>query len=215
MGWPVPAGGGPKNLEPLTAQHSVYTVDMAGFGDSRRFQRFRLSEAMRLLIEWLDVVGIERTTVVGHSMGGLIAAQLAAELPHRIDRLILVDAAFLSFDPGVAKRAKGLARALRISSSELVRLIARDTLRSDPISLTRATYELLRYDWRSCLPQIAAPTLIVWGELDTVTPLRIGEGVLAALPSARLVVIPGAGHVPMWDSPDVFNAEILAFLCDE
>jgi pimeloyl-ACP methyl ester carboxylesterase len=145
-------------------------------------------------------------------MGGLIAAEMAAEFPHRIDRLVLVDAAFLGFDPGLSNRAIGLARWLRVSTSELIRLVARDTMRADPVSLTRATLELLRCDWRSCLPRIEAPTLVIWGERDTVTPLRIGERLSAELQISRLVVIPAAGHVPMWDRPESFNAEVLAFL---
>jgi pimeloyl-ACP methyl ester carboxylesterase len=201
-----------KNLDDLATRFRVCTVDLAGFGESRRYRRFALGEAVDLLEDWLDYVDIKHAVIVGHSMGGLIAAGLAARSPQRVDRLVLVDAAFLSFEPGVAKRAFGLTREFVASSPDLIRLAAHDGLRADPISLSRATLELLRLDWSKILPRITAPTLIVWGEHDTVTPLTIGRQIEAKIPGARLIIISGAGHVPMWDRPDLFNAEILAFL---
>jgi pimeloyl-ACP methyl ester carboxylesterase len=201
-----------RNVEGLSTRYRIYAVDLAGFGGSRRLRRFRLEEAVTLLVEWLDNVGIETAAVVGHSMGGLVAARLAVEAPERVARLVLVDAAFLSFDPGMAKRASGLVRAVGISSADLVRLVARDSLRADPISLGLATIDLLKSDWRSTLSQIQTPTLIIWGELDTVTPLTIARQIAATIPDARLVIIPGAGHVSMWDRPNEFNDEVIRFL---
>ena len=201
-----------RNIDAFSSRFRVCTVDLAGFGGSRRIRRFQLGEAINVLEEWLDHVGIERSVVVGHSMGGLIAAGLAARSPQRVDRLVLVDAAFLSFEPGVAKQAIRLLREFVASSPDLIRLVARDGFRADPVSLSRATLDLLRLDWRKILPQISAPTLIVWGEEDTVTPLTIGRQIVAEISGARLVIIPGAGHVPMWDQPEQFNADVIAFL---
>ena len=109
---------------------------------------------------------------VGHSMGGLIAARLAAEAPDRVDKLVLVDAAFLGFDSGVFKRGIGLVDALRQVPHDFLPLIARDSLRAHPFSLFAATLQLLRSDWSHILSAIEAPTLIIWGDRDSVTPLK-------------------------------------------
>jgi pimeloyl-ACP methyl ester carboxylesterase len=201
-----------RNIEALSAHHRISAVDLAGFGGSRRSGRFRLEETVSMLSDWLDTHGIESAGFIGHSMGGLVAARLAAELPERVGRLVLVDAAFLAFDPGIRKTLRGLSHAIRRAPMDLRRLVARDGLRADPISLGRATVELLFADWQPVLAKIEAPTLIVWGEHDTLTPLTIGEQIAARIPNARLVVLPGAGHVPMWDQPAAFNSAVVAFL---
>jgi pimeloyl-ACP methyl ester carboxylesterase len=201
-----------RNIDALATHFRTYTVDLAGFGSSRRLRRFRLDDAVTLLIEWLDRNGIERASFAGHSMGGLIAAQLAADAPERVERLVLVDAAFLTFDPGLGRRAMGLLRSIGINAIDNAPQLMRDGLRADPISLGLATAHLLRTDGRPFLANIQVPVLIVWGERDTITPLTIGQQLIANIADARLVVIPAAGHNSMWDCPDVFNAEVLAFL---
>jgi pimeloyl-ACP methyl ester carboxylesterase len=201
-----------RNVEALAERYRTYAVDLGGFGGSRRFGRFRLDRAVALLLGWMDGGGIERVSVIGHSLGGLVAAQLAAEAPERVDRLILVDAAFLAFDPGLPKLALGLLRSFWSMPRELAMLLTRDSLRAHPLSLGSATIGLLWTDWRPMLSRIEAPTLVVWGERDTLTPESIGRQIAAVIPNARFVVIPGAGHNAMWDRPDEFNAEVIGFL---
>jgi pimeloyl-ACP methyl ester carboxylesterase len=201
-----------KNIDALMARFRIYAVDLAGFGGSRRLGRFRLDEAVASLIAWMDSAKIVRASVVGHSMGGLVAARLAAEAPDRVDRLILVDAAFLTFEPGKTKLALGLLRSFWSMQRDIILLLTRDSLRAHPLSLGFATLDLLATDWRPVLSRIRAPTLIIWGEHDTLTPESIGRQIAASIPDARLVFIPGAGHNAMLDRPDAFNAEVIAFL---
>jgi pimeloyl-ACP methyl ester carboxylesterase len=201
-----------RNVEALAERFRTYTVDLAGFGGSRRFGRFRLEDAVAPLIAWMDASQIERASVVGHSLGGLVAARLAAEAPDRVDRLILVDAAFLTFEPGFAKLALRLLRSFWSLPREIALLLTRDSLRAHPLSLGFATFDLLGTDWRPMLSRIRAPTLVIWGEHDTLTPESIGRQIAANIPGDRLVFIPGAGHNAMLDRPDEFNAEVIAFL---
>jgi pimeloyl-ACP methyl ester carboxylesterase len=60
--------------------------------------------------------------------------------------------------------------------------------------------------------RIEAPVLLVWGEHDPLVPASLAPAVTAAIPHARLLVVPGAGHVPMYEAPDAFARETLAFL---
>jgi pimeloyl-ACP methyl ester carboxylesterase len=78
--------------------------------------------------------------------------------------------------------------------------------------MAKATSQLLRKDWRHKLPSITAPTLVVWGEHDHVCNPRIGERIAETVPGARLVIIRGAGHNPMWEKQAEFDREVLGFL---
>ena len=202
-----------RNVDACCDCFETYRLDFTGFGESRRLGRFDLQGAVQSLLSWMDERGIERAHVVGHSMGGLVAARLAATAPDRVIKLVLVDAAFLRFDPGLLKRGIGFAREARRSSTDLVAMFVRDSLRAHPLSAITATSQLLRTDWRDDLHGITVPTLILWGALDRVTPLKIGEAINAAIPGSKLIVIDRAGHNAMWDRPDRFNTELLAFLC--
>lgn len=78
--------------------------------------------------------------------------------------------------------------------------------------MARATAQVLRNDWRHKLPAIAAPTLVIWGEHDRICNPRIGREIAAAVPGARLVIVRGAGHNPMWEKAATFDREVLEFL---
>ena len=201
-----------RNVPALSDAFQVLAVDLPGFGSSHRDARLILDEVPAQVVALLDEMGIERAHVIGHSMGGLVAGGLAADHPERVDRLVLVDAGFLSFDPGWLHRIAGPQRTLPWTSPTILPVLVRDAIRSGPVRMAKATNQLLRKDWRHKLPAITAPTLVVWGEHDHVCSPRIGKQIVAAVPDARLVIIPGAGHNPMWEKPAEFDREVLAFL---
>jgi pimeloyl-ACP methyl ester carboxylesterase len=203
-----------KNVGDLAKRFRVYTVDLQGFGRSRARGRFNLHLAAKHLVALLDRLGIERASVVGHSMGGLIAVDLAATFPERVDRLILVDAAVFPTrrDRSLTRRTWGFVRSLRLLPADLAPVLAGDALRAGPGSLGLATYQLLRTDWTSKLSQVQAPTLVICGESDTIVPVDSGRDLAGKIASARLVILPGCGHNPMWDRPQEFNREVISFL---
>ena len=201
-----------RNTPALERSFTVHAIDLPGFGASRREARFVLDEAPAQLVATMDRLGIERASIVGHSMGGLVAAGVAADFPDRVDKLILVDAGFLSLDPHFRHRITGPMRTLRWTSPSLIPMLAWDSIRSGPIRLAQATTQVLRADWRAKLSRIQAPTLVVWGEHDAVCPIGIGRSIVSVVPDSRLVVIDGAAHNPMWERPEAFDREVLEFL---
>ncbi|HEU0243410.1 MAG TPA: alpha/beta fold hydrolase [Candidatus Limnocylindrales bacterium] len=201
-----------RNVPALSRSFRLVTIDLPGFGASPRGQRLDLEGIVEQLAGTLDGLGIERASLVGHSMGGLIAGGMAADRPDRVERLILVNAAFLSLAPAGARSVTGPATTLRRTAPSLLPVLVADGIRSGPLRLTDASLQLLRADWRTKLPKIAAPTLVIWGEHDRICPLAIGEQIVAAVTGARLVVVEGAAHNPMWERPDEFNRLVLAFL---
>lgn len=203
------------NQPALTGAFRVTTIDLPGFGSSHPDARLILDQAPDQVADLMAARGIDRAHVMGHSMGGLVAGALASDRPERVDRLVLVDAGFLAFDPKLRNRVTGLFRTLPWTSPSLMPILVRDMFRSGPIRMMAATGELLRKDWREKLPSISAPTLVIWGEHDRVCDLRIGKQIAATVPGAKLVVVPGAGHNPMWEKPEEFDRAVLAFLQGE
>ena len=165
-----------------------------------------------MLARWLDRLGLERVSVVGHSMGGRIAVDLAAAFPERVERLVLVDAAIFPAPGGPLRPALGLTRELRHAPPGLLPLLLADAYRTGPVAIWHAARELLTADIEARLPCVTVPTLVVWGERDAVVPRAAGERLARRLPRAELVVVPGAGHTPMWDRPDAFNRIVADFL---
>jgi pimeloyl-ACP methyl ester carboxylesterase len=203
------------NVPALSRRFRVAAIDLPGFGSSHRDARLILHETAGQLLSVMDRLGFERAHVVGHSMGGLVAGGLAADHPERVDRLVLVDAGFLSLDPSMIRRVTGPVAALRWTSPTLLPVVLADALRSGPIRMADATRQILQADWRAKLPGIRAPTLVVWGEHDTICPPVIGREIRSRVPGSRLVVIAGAAHCPMWERPESFDREVLAFLDED
>jgi pimeloyl-ACP methyl ester carboxylesterase len=94
-------------------------------------------------------------------------------------------------------------------------VLARDALRTGPLTLLGATRELLAEDVRKYLRGIEAPTLLIWGGRDTLVPPSVGGVMREEIPDSRLLVIDGAGHVPMFERAAETNAALLAFLAGE
>ena len=90
----------------------------------------------------------------------------------------------------------------------------RDLVRSHPRSFVAATVDALQTDWEPHLRRIDAPTLVIWGARDAITPIALGHQIAAVVPGARLITLAGAGHNPMWEFAEAFNAEVLRFLAD-
>ena len=200
------------NAAALAERCHVHAVDLVGFGESRGGERIGVADASRLLVRWLDRLGLERVSLVGHSMGGRIAADLAADFPRRVERLVLVGAAIYPPASGRPLRLTGLARAIGSMPPRFIPLLAADAYRAGPRTVWRATRATLTHAAADRLTRIAAPALVVGGERDTIVPLATGERIARLLPWAELVVIPGAGHNPMWERPDSFNRLVVDFL---
>ena len=200
-----------RNVGPLAERFRVHVVDLIGFGHSRGPRRFALREASDYLVRWLDQLGVDRAHLVGHSMGGFIAADLAADHPDRVDHLVLVDAAALPTERGYRGGIVRLLRTFPTLPLGFVPLLLADAARSGPVTLWRAAGEVLAADLRPKLASIQAPTLLIWGARDPLVPLAVGQQVADAL-HCPLVTIERAGHNPMWDRPIAFNQAVLEFL---
>lgn len=180
----------------------------------------------------LDDAQVESAALVGHSSGAQIAQQFALTYPQRTSGLVLIGApGTIHSHPGAAEFDKvfgeltdpgdpALVRAL--TQSQLVQPVPTsflDTLVAErlkvPARVIKATWSGIRdFDIASELGRIAAPTLVVWGDQDrvAVASREVQEQLVAAIPSARLVVYAGAGHDLHWEEPARFAMELVSFV---
>lgn len=204
-----------RNEPVLAARHTVAAVDLIGFGRNRLFLRrtslpLRFDEIASLLARWLRTAFDEPVHLVGNSMGGQIAVHLAAARPELVRSLVLVDSTGIPFELKPGQHVENLMIPRGMLS--FARVLARDLFRSGPTSVALALKRLLRDDARPLLRTLRMPVLLMWGDSDPLVPLAYGREMLAELADGRLTVIPNAGHVPMWENPEAFNRELLAFM---
>ena len=202
-----------RNVEALSERHLVAGVDLVGFGRSSRVTTPLLmpsfAEVTALLARWLETFP-ERVHLAGHSMGGLLAIRLAAERPDLVRSLVLVNAVGIPFGLRPGPHLRALPK--RPWGLNLAPVLIPDAWRAGPTSLAVASARVLRGDAREWMRQITVPSLLVWGEADPLVPVAYAEEMQRLIPESRLVVLPRAAHVAMWDQPAKFNETMLAFL---
>ncbi len=205
-----------RNVGALSEHYRVYLVNLPGFGVGRRAgPRFVLAEATSWLLAWMEAVGLERAHLVGHSMGGYLSLRLAASRPEVVRRLVLVDPAGMPTGRTMLGHLVPLLQAARHGSPRFLPVLVRDALYAGPFTLLLAARDLLAEDVREDLRSVEAPTLLVWGEKDPLIPPSVGDLMQAEISGSSLLVIEGAGHNPMFDRPDEFDAALLDFLGGE
>jgi pimeloyl-ACP methyl ester carboxylesterase len=209
-----------RNIPALAARHRLYIPDVIGFGRSRvpAYTLPDMPAVAAVLAEWMRGAAGEPVHLVGHSMGGQIAIHVAARFGESVRRLALVDAAGLPrpLTPRhVMRFAYEVAPPRRWGDPTFLPVMLGDALSAGPWTVLRALRHILKDDVRPLLGEIAHPTLIVWGEHDTIIPPDHGVQMRRAIRDSRLLVLRDAYHVPMVDRPHDFNQALLAFLAGE
>ena len=221
--------------EALSTTHRVVRFDARGFGGSAvgegPLTMERIADDGALL---LDHLGIEKAVVGGCSMGGYAAFAFVRRHPQRLAGLVLQDTR-AGADAAEAKAnratlaAKVLAEGAAAAAEALLPKLVGETthrerpdlvsglreriLAATPQGIANALHGLAaRADSRETLPSIAAPTLVLVGAEDVLTPPSEAATMAAAIPRARLDVIPGAGHLANLENPAAVNAALRAFL---
>jgi pimeloyl-ACP methyl ester carboxylesterase len=195
-------------FQSLAERRRVYAVDLP-----RPRRGVRPRELSAWLGHWLDAVGLKSVDIAGHSLGGLVAAELAADQWERTRRLVLVAPAGIPCGRSIPGRALPLLGELYDIRGSLP-MIAADALRTGPFAVARGVALLSKSDLRNELRTVRAPTLLVWGERDRLVPVRIADEWHRMLPNSRLAQL-ACGHVPMLEAPHELAACMLSFLDEE
>ncbi|WP_439598580.1 alpha/beta fold hydrolase [Falsiroseomonas sp.] len=222
----------------LERDFRLIRLDLPGFGltGADPLGDYTDARALAVLAALMDRLGLARAHLLGSSMGGRIAWRFAAAHPDRVDRLVLMAPdGFAS--PGIGydapPRVPLLLRALPYTLPDRLLRASLAPAYADPAALTPARFArtrdmLLAPGVRRAivaragqhvlerpeplLARITAPTLLLWGAEDRMVPVANAQEYLRALPDARLVVLPGLGHVPMEEAPAAAAAPLRAFL---
>jgi 3-oxoadipate enol-lactonase len=203
-----------RNIVPLSEHFRVYAVDLIRFRGPPPRPPFSLGEAARRMAAWMTAVGLDHAFVAGHSMGGHIAAELAADHPSLVDRLVLVAPAVLFPTAQPKLSLDHFVRTRRFVPFSLLPLLLQDALTLGPQFLWKASRALFVRDIRHKLATIHSPTLLVWGARDGIFSVIQAANVRTLLPDCELRIFPRAGHNPMWEEPHAFNDAILRFLTE-
>lgn len=228
-----------KNIPELSRHFRVLALDLKGFGLTKEYAdpNLSLDAEAELVVGFMDALRIRRATLVGHSLGGSIAALVAARHPDRVNRLVLIDSATLYITRPFVTRLlhgrllSGLAYQLGGPSRELVRKVLLKAY-SDKSKVTAADVEgyyfpftvknsaeaLRRFlttdnpNENALFARIQAPTLILWGDDDTFFDPSVPKFLHRQIKNSKLVDIPRAGHASMEEEPEAVNRAILKFL---
>jgi pimeloyl-ACP methyl ester carboxylesterase len=201
-------------LRRLTSHFRCFALDFSPFDRWRERSRVGLTRAAAFVAAWLDALGLDRVHLLAHSMGGYSACQFAITHPARLDRLVLVAPAVLETRTLVGPHAGHLRAHAWTVAPRFLPILIGDSFRTGPLGWFRSVAEL-RAATALPLDQITAPTLLLWGDRDPLVPASRGARVQRQIAGSRLLVLPGARHVPMYERPDACNGAIERFLNGE
>ena len=220
-----------RQLAPvLQAGHRVVAFDNAGFGFSAApAAGYDNASYTAVLLALLDSLGIPDAVLVGHSMGGQIAAEVALAAPQRVRGLVLLDPS--GYRGPIRRRVlRQVAAPLlsRTAVAAILRYCFADPRRVTPNDIDQYYAPVARPPGRRAIAQvlgefrfdmlrgraaaIAAPTLILWGTADRITPFQEVADIANDLPRAAVVLIHDAGHNPQEEQPAEVNRQLIAYL---
>lgn len=220
------------DLPALVARHRVIRMDVRGFGRSSRLERpGSTTEFARDVVAVLDACGVAVGHVLGFSMGGVIAQQVALSFPDRVKSLLLVstssevgEAATRAwrrladrieregFDARTADARRGFSPGFVERFPERVAEVGRRNAAADPFSYASAARAVSAYHFTQELAALRVPTLILQGLEDQLTPPGGSVRLSRAIPFSTLLFIPEAGHNLSLEQPERFRYAILGFL---
>jgi pimeloyl-ACP methyl ester carboxylesterase len=213
-------------LDALSEDFAVYAPEHPGFGKSDDpLWLDEVGDLAYFYLDFLEALGLDRVHLVGTSLGGWIAAELAVRSQARLASLTLVGAV------GILADGKPIDDIFRMSVAENLRRFYADPERAarrfgdmanidmNLVAKNRTTVTRLAYKPRfhnpglaKWLHRVTVPTLLVYGDTDGLVPPIFGEAYRAAIPGSRLIVMEDAGHAPFDERKDAFLAAFRGFV---
>jgi len=218
-------------LEGLSREHRVYAPAFAGADEPDELKAF---DTVHDLVVYLDDVirglGLDTFDLVGHSFGGMLAAEYAALFPERVRKLVLIDPLGLwrddapvtdfiyvtpdrqaelilgEADSDAARKLLALPDEITAKNREIVRRI------TSMASVLHFIWPIPERGLAKRLHRIAAPTQLLWGEQDKIVPCAYARDFASAIRTSEIEIVPGASHTPQFNDPAAVLDRIQRFL---
>lgn len=219
-GWGISTEPYREILELTAQQHSVIAPDLPSFARSPYPYLIADYEGYaRFLLEFLEALNLQQVHLVGHSLGGGIAIQLATLAPKNVKSLLLVDSTGLpsaSIPEMIPRRALEMTTQLSptkfyLQFIDIPQVFTRN-LFFNTGNVIQTLLLSLHGNLRPLLPQIQAPCLLVWSQQDLTTPLDLAQEMVALIPNAELMTVEEGRHEwGLWN-PEKFTSIMLDFV---
>lgn len=224
-----------QNIDALSQEARVLALDLPGFGESDKPEiRYTILFYRNFVAKFMEHLGMGRASIVGSSLGGQIAAEVAVNRPELLDRLVLSSPAGAL--PRSFRSSPALKRYMKVTSARSMEEVKRALYAVDkkPVDDSYARLVLDRFSQPNAraafhsalkestsaprlgarLSKIRCPTLVLWGKEDIMIPAKFA-GPFVRMKNCRLVLLEGCGHRPHAEKPRAFNSLVSAFLKEE
>lgn len=214
-------------INTLKNRYKVVALNFPGCGNSDTMENpWNLDDYCNLVLEFMNKIGIENPIMFGHSHGGRVTLKMAADGMVNPPKIVLLDSAGLI--PKKSFRQKWRAKSFKIIKTVLTLPLIKSfsapilekarrhygsaDYNAAPLVLRKTLVSLVNTDLRDILHNIACPTLLIWGENDTATPLADAKIIESKIRDCGLCVIKGTGHYSFCERPFEAHAIINSFL---
>ncbi len=226
-GWGSSCGAFNYIINNFCDSFRMIAPDLLGFGQSEMLKdAWTVSDYVDFVAEFLAKLGVDNPVLIGHSFGGRVIIKGVGDGRLTASKIILLDSAGVkpkkSFKSKVKQRVFKISKAFlsfklwrKYTASSLEKLRSKfgsADYRNAPPVLRQTLVNAVNEDLQEYMPNIKAPTLLIWGENDTATPVSDARIMEKLIPDSGLCVIKGGGHFSFIDSPYEVNAIIKSFL---
>ena len=214
-----------SQLDHFGPSRRALAFDYPGYGESEPMPDATRDDFAAAILASMDALGIGRAHICGLSLGGVVAIAMHAAAPHRCASLVIADSFALHpqgqaiHDRSIAAShdMRGLAEArigaLLVSDDPGIRSKVIDTMAAiDPDAYRIGARAVWLADQRERAAAIRAPTLVICGDDDAITPPSLSEDLVGLIPGSKLQILAGASHLANLDTPGEFNRAIDDFL---
>ena len=215
-------------IESVSKYRTVYCIDMPGFGQSEEPKKsLNLDDFVDLVIKFIENQNISEIDLIGHSNGGRIIIKLMSRnLKFKVGKIILIGSAGIVHEKTQAQKmklglikvgkkilgAKPLKKIMPDMETKLKNKLGSEDYRNASPIMKETMVKLINEDLQEYLPNIKAPTLLIWGENDTATPISDAEIMEKKIPDAGLVKVPYCSHYVFIERAEYVNNIIKIFI---
>jgi len=222
-------------LDRLSQQYTVYALEYPGTDSASQQSIYQIDTVWDFVLvcdEILDALGLHSLPLIGHSFGGMLACELAAHFPPRVSKLVLMAPCGLWREDAPVTVGNWLGLPVEDIPQVLFSNLQAEPVRrflatpADPQAAGLARAQFLwalgctaKFVWpvpdkglKHRIHRVQAPTLVIWGQQDTLIPPVYAGEFVSRIPGARMELVPDAGHTPQMEQVEQVSALVLHFM---